>query len=70
MLRNSIISSSIAGIGYDPNQLTLEVEFLEGIIYRYFDIPASVYLNLVNARSRGRFFNYYIKPFYRYNREN
>ena len=70
MLRNSIISTSIAVIGYDPNQLTLEIEFLEGIIYRYFDIPVSVYLNLVNASSRGRFFNYYIKPFYKYNREN
>ena len=69
MLRNPIISTSIAGIGYDPNQLTLEIEFLEGEIYKYYDVPVSVYLNLVNAPSRGRFFNYHIKPYYNYHRE-
>ncbi len=70
MRRNPIISTSIAGIGYDPNQAALEIEFLQGDVYRYFNVPASVYLNLVNAKSRGRFFNYSIRPHYRYLREH
>lgn len=68
MLRNSIISTSIASLGYDPNQSTLEIEFLEGAVYQYHNIPTSVYLSFVNANSRGRFFNYYIKPYYKYNK--
>lgn len=70
MLRRPIISTSIANIGYDPNKLTLAIEFSEGEIYHYYNVPVSVYLNFVNANSRGRFFNYHIKPYYNYHRKH
>ncbi|MFK7796468.1 MAG: KTSC domain-containing protein [Aureispira sp.] len=68
MLRNSIISTSIASLGYDPNQSTLEIEFLEGAVYQYHNIPTAVYLSFVNANSCGRYFNAHIKPHYKYNK--
>ncbi len=33
----------------------LKVEFLDGNIYEYFDVPKAIYVKLVNADSRGRF---------------
>lgn len=70
MLRRPIISNSIVNIGYDPNKLTLAIEFSEGGIYHYYNVPVSVYLNFVNANSRGRFFNHHIKPYYSYHRKH
>ncbi len=70
MRRNNVHSTSIASIGYDPASFTLEIEFLGGELYQYFDVPVSVYLNFVNSESRGRFFNYHIKPYYRYHCED
>lgn len=43
MNRTSVTSSNIASIGYDPSSLTLEVEFTDGSIYQYFDVPEAVY---------------------------
>jgi hypothetical protein len=66
MERHSVQSSNLAAVGYDAESGTLEIEFLSGGIYQYFDIPPSIHDGLMNAPSHGKFFYAYIRDKYRY----
>ncbi len=66
MNRTSVSSSNIASIGYDPTSCTLEVEFHNGLIYQYFDVPKPVFDALMSAASHGQYFNSHIKERYRF----
>ena len=66
MNRIRVESSMIRSIGYEESSGTLEVEFTSGSIYQYFDVPESGYKRLINAASKGRYFNQNIKESYRY----
>ena len=68
MQRTSVSSSNIASVGYDNQSSTLEIEFLNGSIYQYFDVPESVYNELMQAASLGSYLNSYIKGKYRFSR--
>lgn len=61
MLRKNVSSSNIKSIGYDKSTSTLEVEFLNGNIYQYSNVPESLYINLMNAGSHGEYLDAYIK---------
>ena len=61
-------SSNIASIGYDANSLTLEVEFLNGGIYQYFDVPQHIYSEIMSAGSHGQYLAQNIKGVYRYSK--
>ena len=65
MRRVHVKSASLRSVGYDPRRCTLEVEFQQGRVYRYFEVPAAAHSRLVNARSIGAYFNRHIKPAYR-----
>jgi lysyl-tRNA synthetase class 2 len=39
----------------------LEIGFLGGGIYQYFKVPASVHTALMNAPSKGQYFDVHIK---------
>ena len=43
----------------------LEIEFVNGAIYRYLDVPATVYRDLITAESKARFYDSNIKRHYR-----
>ncbi len=67
MERTYVTSSNIASIGYDADQMILEVEFNYGSVYQYFDVPESVYEGLMAADSHGKYFDAYVKKAgYRY----
>lgn len=68
MERYSVASSNIASVGYDEGSQTLEVEFLNGSIYQYYNVPKNMYDQLMQAGSKGRFLNIYIKNAYPYSR--
>lgn len=68
MERYSVASSNLASVGYDPATQTLEVEFLSGSIYQYFNVPQNVYDQLMKESSKGRFLNTYIKDTYPFSR--
>lgn len=68
MDRNYVASTNIASIGYDNSTETLEVEFLSGTIYQYYNVPNNMYEQLMQEGSKGRFFNTYIKNAYPYSR--
>jgi hypothetical protein len=54
--RTPVQSSNVAAVGYDPASSTLEVEFLNGGVYEYQDVPAEVAAGLVSAGSVGAYF--------------
>lgn len=68
MNRQAVTSSNIASIGYDANSQTLEVEFLNGGIYQYFDVPQYLHEELMNASSHGQYLAQNIKGVYRYSK--
>jgi hypothetical protein len=61
MNRVSVTSSNIASIGYAPDSKILEVEFVNGTVYQYFDVAESLYLGLMSASSHGRYLAMHIK---------
>lgn len=61
MERQYVSSSNIASIGYDPVNMVLEIEFLNGAVYQYYDVPQSIYDGLMAADSHGKFFAAYVK---------
>ncbi len=68
MVRVSVISTELRSIAYDENTLTLEVEFRRRGTYQYFGVTNDVYLNLMSAPSKGRYFNASIRDAYDYQR--
>jgi hypothetical protein len=68
MNRVAVTSSTILSIGYDGTSLTLEVEFQDGAIYQYFDIPQNTYDAFIAAASPGGFLASEIKGRFRYAR--
>ncbi|WP_339812118.1 KTSC domain-containing protein [Zunongwangia profunda] len=68
MNRNPVTSSNIASIGYDEASATLEIEFLNGSIYQYFDVPQREYEGLMSASSHGSYLAHNIKGRYRYSK--
>lgn len=68
MNRMPVSSSNVVSVGYDQNTMTLEVEFKDGALYQYFDVPVAVYEELVQASSIGSFLHAHIRYNYRYDR--
>lgn len=68
MERRPVSSASVASVGYDPEAMTLELEFSTGSVYQYFDVPQVEYEALLGAVSIGAFVNENIRGKYRYGR--
>jgi hypothetical protein len=68
MHRAPVISSSLNSVGYDPKRQILEVEFVDGDVYQYFDVPRQTYEEFMQAESMGQFLNWRIKVRHRYKR--
>jgi len=56
-------SSNIDEIGWEEG--TLRVVFKNGATYDYTTVPESVYLDMCDSQSPGRFLNQQIKPLYK-----
>jgi hypothetical protein len=54
--RQLVESSIIRSIGYDAANLVLQIEFTRGIIRDYEDVPVTVFEEMMNARSKGKFY--------------
>ncbi len=65
MERQRVDSSSVRSVGYDGESHTLEVEFRNGGVYDYLDVPEAEARRLRRADSLGRYLNTRIKPRYR-----
>ena len=62
--RDSVNSKAIASIGYSKRRHILEIEFVNGAVYRYLEIAPSVYRDLMIADSKTRYYDANIKGHY------
>ncbi|WP_354670850.1 KTSC domain-containing protein [Actinomadura sp. DC4] len=46
----SLVSSHLLAAGYDPASRTLSVQFEGGAIYEYYDVPPSIYEEMLSAQ--------------------
>ena len=63
--RQRVESTAIAAIGYSKRRHILEVEFVNGAVYRYLDVPPAVHRELMSADSKARFYDSNIRRHYR-----
>ena len=59
--RQPVDSTAIAKIGYSKRWRILEIEFVNGTVYRYLDVPPTVYRDLMSAESKARFYYFNIR---------
>ena len=74
-------SSCIDAVAYPPGSCTfvahslapdgdagslLKIRFVSGLIYQYDNVPHGIFLNLLDANSKGSFFNTHIRDVYHY----
>lgn len=59
-----IESTAIASVGYSRRRHILEIEFVNGAVYRYLDITPSVYRELMIADSKTRYYDNNIRGNY------
>lgn len=57
MIRHPVISSRIAGIGYDPATAELEIAFKDASVYRYRGVPEHLFHTFLSVVSKGRFYD-------------
>lgn len=67
-MRQPVASSNLASVGYDPQSQTLEVEFQDGSVYQYYNVPQGIFDALMSAPSKGQFLAYQIKDRFPYSR--
>jgi hypothetical protein len=60
VLRQVVSSQSIHGVGYATESRNLEIQFRNGWIYEYDDVPETVYRALVSAPSHGKYLKRHI----------
>ncbi len=60
MNRTPVVSTQIASIGYEPSQQILEVEFLDGSINQYFEVPKYHHVALMSAPSLSTYLETFI----------
>ena len=65
---NSFTSSNISGLRYESGSLTLEVSFLNGGVYQYYDVPINVWNGMKSAESQGKYLHEFIKGHFRYSK--
>ena len=56
-----VSSSNLKAVGYDSESKTIQIEFLSGGLYEYYNVPESIYNGLMSASSHGSYFDKYIK---------
>jgi hypothetical protein len=64
MKRTPIPSDFISAIGYAPCASVLEIEFADGTINQYLEIPTSVFDALMASLAHETFFRELIEPHY------
>jgi len=59
-------STTLATVAYDETRELLQLEFCSRAIYVYFGVPPTVHQALLEAASKGKYFNQTIRGRYAY----
>lgn len=63
--RAPLDSSALAAAGYSKRLHILEIEFCNGALYRYLQVPPLVYRDFMSAESKAGYYDWNIKGQYR-----
>lgn len=58
MEQHDVESSVIGAVGYSR---VLEIRFASGRVYQYYNVPEDVYQGMLDAESKGRYFNAHVR---------
>ena len=62
--RQSVVSRGIASIGYSKRLHILEIEFVNGAVYRYTAVAPGIYRELMTADSKAHYYDANVKGKY------
>ena len=57
----AVESTTLVMVSYDDARELLQLEFCSRAVYPYFQVPATVHQALLDAPSKGRYFNQAIR---------
>jgi len=57
----AVESTTLVTVSYDDDRELLQLEFCSRAVYQYFGVPAVVHRSLLDASSKGRYFNQAIR---------
>jgi hypothetical protein len=57
-------STAISAVGYDKETKRMSIKFKQGHTYDYCRVPESIFLGLISASSKGRYYDSFIKDNY------
>ena len=61
MRATAVESTTLVTVSYDDAQELLQLEFCSWAVYQYVGVPAGVHQSLLDAASKGRYFNQAIR---------
>lgn len=67
--RAPVTSSNVKSVGHDASTGTLEVEFKDGSVYHYHDVPKEVHEGLVSSKSVGGYIHSNVKGKYKHSKQ-
>ena len=62
----AVESTTLLKVSYDDARELLQLEFCSRAAYQYFRVPATMHQSLLNASSKGCYFNQAIRGRFRY----
>ena len=68
MNRTPVESSMINAVGYDEQARQLEVEFRNGQVYRFSNVPADIHSQMMSAPSVGKYFGTNVRGKFSYSK--
>lgn len=61
-------STTLKDVAYDTDRRRLVLTFTSGSVYEYADVPAMTARDLLEAESKGHYFNEHIRDHYSFSR--
>ncbi|SLM62934.1 MULTISPECIES: KTSC domain-containing protein [Dickeya] len=68
MQRKRVSSTELFSVGYDAQNSTLEVELLNGSLYRYKNVALMIYEELMASNAKARYYARYIRNSFPYDK--
>jgi hypothetical protein len=62
----TVESTTLASVAYDETRSLLQLKFCSRTVYLYFGVPPGVHQALLDAPSKGKYFNRAIRGRFRY----
>ena len=66
--RTPVSSSNVKSVGHDNSTNTLSIEFSNGSVYHYHDVPKDVHETLMSSKSVGSAVHSMIKGKYKHSK--